>query len=180
MAWSSRLLLISTVVLLALGASACSKRGVQATEVPPPATDDTTLGPGDVFSVRVYGEAMRGFAARYGVEVSVVCPGFVRSRLTATNRFPMPLLMDADKAARIIAKGLERNRGRIAFPWPTYFTVWLLATLPDRLREVLVLRYYHDLSEREIAAIAGVPQGTVKSRLHAAIRALRTETGRDD
>jgi polysaccharide export outer membrane protein len=29
---------------------------VQITEVPPPATDDTTLGPGDVFSVRVYGE----------------------------------------------------------------------------------------------------------------------------
>ncbi len=61
MAWSSRVLLISTVVLLALGACACSKRGVQATEVPPPATDDTTLGPGDVFSVRVYGEeAMSG------------------------------------------------------------------------------------------------------------------------
>jgi RNA polymerase sigma-70 factor (ECF subfamily) len=55
-----------------------------------------------------------------------------------------------------------------------------LAVLPDRLREVLVLRYYHDLSEREIAAIAGVPKGTVKSRLHAAIRALRTETGRVD
>ncbi|MDH3212146.1 MAG: sigma-70 family RNA polymerase sigma factor [Myxococcales bacterium] len=55
-----------------------------------------------------------------------------------------------------------------------------LAALPDRLREVLLLRYYHDLSEREIAAIAGVPPGTVKSRLHAAIRALRTETGRDD
>jgi protein involved in polysaccharide export with SLBB domain len=42
--------------MLAFGVSACSKRGVQATEVPPPATDDTTLGPGDVFSVRVYGE----------------------------------------------------------------------------------------------------------------------------
>ncbi len=42
--------------MLALGAMACSKRGVQATEVPPPATDDTTIGPGDVFSVRVYGE----------------------------------------------------------------------------------------------------------------------------
>ena len=55
-----------------------------------------------------------------------------------------------------------------------------LAALPDRLREVLVLRYYHDLSEREIAEIAGIPRGTVKSRLHAAIRALRTETGRDD
>jgi len=41
---------------LAFVSSACSKRGLQATEVPPPATDDTTLGPADVFSVRVYGE----------------------------------------------------------------------------------------------------------------------------
>ena len=39
-----------------LGTAACRKRTVQATEVPPPATDDTTLGPGDVFEVRVYGE----------------------------------------------------------------------------------------------------------------------------
>ena len=54
----SRLLLESIVICLILGvvAAACSKRGVQVTEVPPPATDDTTLGPGDVFSVRVFGE----------------------------------------------------------------------------------------------------------------------------
>lgn len=51
-----RFLLI--LVILAAGslAASCSKRGVQVTEVPPPAKDDTTLGPGDVFSVRVYGE----------------------------------------------------------------------------------------------------------------------------
>ena len=61
MAWSPRILLITSLSLLAFNASACSKRGVQVTEVPPPATDDTTLGPGDVFSVRVYGEdAMAG------------------------------------------------------------------------------------------------------------------------
>ncbi len=41
---------------MALSAAGCAKRTVQATEVPPPATDDTTLGPGDVFAVRVYGE----------------------------------------------------------------------------------------------------------------------------
>lgn len=56
MAWSARLLLILMIALLTLGGTACAKRGVQATEVPPPATDDTTLGPGDVFIVRVYGE----------------------------------------------------------------------------------------------------------------------------
>ena len=56
MAWYSRFLLIPIIALLTLGSAACSKRGVQETEVPPPATDDTTLGPGDVFNVRVYGE----------------------------------------------------------------------------------------------------------------------------
>ena len=56
MARSPRLLLIVTSILLTFASSACSKRGVQVTEVPPPATDDTTLGAGDVFSVRVYGE----------------------------------------------------------------------------------------------------------------------------
>jgi len=52
----SRLLLIAIPLIVGLGATACSKRGLQATEVPPPATDDTTLGPGDSFSVRVFGE----------------------------------------------------------------------------------------------------------------------------
>jgi RNA polymerase sigma-70 factor (ECF subfamily) len=55
-----------------------------------------------------------------------------------------------------------------------------LAGLPERLREVLVLRYFEDLGEREIAEIVGVPPGTVKSRLHAAVRALRGETEEHD
>jgi RNA polymerase sigma-70 factor (ECF subfamily) len=45
--------------------------------------------------------------------------------------------------------------------------------LPDRLREVLVLRYYQDLGEEEMARVLGVPRGTIKSRLHAAVKALR-------
>jgi RNA polymerase sigma-70 factor (ECF subfamily) len=49
----------------------------------------------------------------------------------------------------------------------------LLERLSDRLREVLVLRYYQDLGEAEIAEILGIPRGTVKSRLHAAVRATR-------
>lgn len=45
--------------------------------------------------------------------------------------------------------------------------------LPDRLREVLWLRYYEDLSEAEMAEALGIPRGTVKSRLHGAIRELK-------
>jgi RNA polymerase sigma-70 factor (ECF subfamily) len=55
-----------------------------------------------------------------------------------------------------------------------------ISELPDRLSEVLVLRYYHDLSEREIAQIAGVPPGTVKSRLHKAVQILREGVKRED
>ncbi|HEU5002530.1 MAG TPA: sigma-70 family RNA polymerase sigma factor [Actinomycetota bacterium] len=43
-----------------------------------------------------------------------------------------------------------------------------LGKLPDRLRVPLVLRYYLDLTEREMAALLGIRPGTVKSRLHEA------------
>ncbi|NYZ14897.1 SDR family NAD(P)-dependent oxidoreductase [Azospirillum sp. RWY-5-1] len=89
-------------------------------------------------AVRVYGEALRGELAADGVEVSVVCPGFVRSRMTARNPFPMPFLMDGETAARIIRSRLARNRGRIAFPWPTAAAVWLLAALPPGLTDRLL------------------------------------------
>lgn len=45
--------------------------------------------------------------------------------------------------------------------------------LPDLLRPVLLLAYYQGLKYREIADILGIPVGTVKSRLHAAIGRLQ-------
>ncbi|MFJ8195572.1 RNA polymerase sigma factor [Streptomyces sp. NPDC096152] len=45
--------------------------------------------------------------------------------------------------------------------------------LPDAQRQVLVLRFYADLPVRSIAEQLGLPEGTVKSRLHTAVRALR-------
>jgi len=88
-------------------------------------------------AVRAYGEALRGALRPTGIRVSVICPGFVRSRITDTNPFPMPLLMDSERAARIIRRGLERDRARIAFPFPTYFVAWLLGALPPALTDPL-------------------------------------------
>jgi RNA polymerase sigma-70 factor (ECF subfamily) len=54
-----------------------------------------------------------------------------------------------------------------------------LARLPERLREVVWLRYYEDLDEAQTADALGIPRGTVKSRLHDAIRALKREWEED-
>jgi RNA polymerase sigma-70 factor, ECF subfamily len=48
-----------------------------------------------------------------------------------------------------------------------------LAQLPELQRQVLTLRFYADLPVRDIALALDVPEGTVKSRLHAAVAALR-------
>jgi RNA polymerase sigma factor (sigma-70 family) len=48
-----------------------------------------------------------------------------------------------------------------------------LDALPDHHREPLVLAFAYELSGAEIAAVLDIPAGTVKSRLHAARRALR-------
>ncbi len=89
-------------------------------------------------AVKVYGESLRGSLAAgadTGVGVSVVCPGFVESGITAVNDFPMPFFMSAERAAKIIAKGLEKNKGRICFPLRAYIITWLIAALPDGLAQ---------------------------------------------
>ena len=88
--------------------------------------------------VRVWGEALRAELAPAGVEVSVICPGFVTTRMTQANPFPMPLLMSADRAAHLIIHGLANNRGRIAFPWRLYAGLRLVTALPAALTDALL------------------------------------------
>jgi len=52
-----------------------------------------------------------------------------------------------------------------------------LAVLPEPQRQAVVLRYYLHLSEQQIAAVAGVAAGTVKSRLSRGLAALAASPG---
>lgn len=98
--------------------------------------------------VRIWGEGLRPELAPSGVQVSVICPGFVTTRMTAVNKFHMPLLMSAERAAAIIKDGLARNKARIAFPWRLYALVRLLAALPPGLIDPILAR----LPRKESAA----------------------------
>ncbi|MBI1272615.1 MAG: SDR family NAD(P)-dependent oxidoreductase [Alphaproteobacteria bacterium] len=86
-------------------------------------------------AAKVYGEGLRGDMAYKGVGVSVICPGYVKTPMTNGNKFPMPFLMTAERAAGIIKRGLARNKPRIAFPFTMYFLVWFLALLPPALTD---------------------------------------------
>lgn len=58
-----------------------------------------------------------------------------------------------------------------------------LATLPDTAQRLIHLKYFQDVKNKEIAAIEKIPEGTVKSRLHHTLKALRkflTEKGGAD
>lgn len=69
-----------------------------------------------------YVEARRIDLRGTGIRLVDVQPGFVRTALTARNRFPMPFLMDAEVAGRRTVEGLERGRAVVRYPrrfaWP--------------------------------------------------------------
>ena len=52
---------------------------------------------------------------------------------------------------------------------------WLVASLPEAQREVLMLRFVDGMPLGEIAAALGLPLGTVKTRIHHAVRKLRED-----
>ena len=67
-------------------------------------------------AIKSYGEALRGLLKDQGVKVSVICPGFVETELSQQFPGKRPFMISSDKAARLITKGLNKNKAVIAFP----------------------------------------------------------------
>jgi short-subunit dehydrogenase len=76
-----------------------------------------------------------------GITVTDVQPGFVATDMTAKNKFAMPLLWSAEKAARVVVDRLEGAPRIIAFPRPMdwltsltrYMPYWFLSRLGRQL-----------------------------------------------
>lgn len=82
-------------------------------------------------------EAARIELQNNNIEIITIKPGFVKTDMTEKHKFYMPFLMDSDKAAQIIYKGIFKNKKRIYFPLLTAFSSYLLKILPSFIYEFL-------------------------------------------
>jgi NAD(P)-dependent dehydrogenase (short-subunit alcohol dehydrogenase family) len=85
-------------------------------------------------------EAFRVELRPRGIHVTIICPGWIRTPLTANLKVPQPFMMDVEYAAQRIADAIHRNREFLAFPGPSVRRVRLLKWLPSRLSDWLLVQ----------------------------------------
>ena len=75
-------------------------------------------------------ESLRTDLQDTNVLIQTVSPGFVKTPMTDVNTFPMPFIISADKAAKIIVKGIEKKKAEIVFPAPMAISMKLSRLVP--------------------------------------------------
>jgi len=104
-------------------------------------------------AVNTYLDGLRIHLRGRGVRVTTLCPGFVRTPMTAVNDFHMPWLLEADEAARRMVRALRRGRKVYRFPWPMSLLIRLAGWLPDWA----LARVMHDYNENPPGLPAPTP-----------------------
>ncbi len=96
---------------------------------------------GSKAAMRVHLQALRVSVHRYGIAVTTICPGFVKSELTDQTSYRMPFLWETDRAARKIADAIEKRRGLVVFPWQMQLlTIAATRWVPTRVLEWVMRR----------------------------------------
>ncbi len=85
-------------------------------------------------------DTLRITLSPFKIDVSLVCPGFVKTPLTDMNDFPMPFLISVEQASNYIRKGIARRQKEIHFPRRFTTIMKLLSLLPRSLWLMLAKR----------------------------------------
>jgi short-subunit dehydrogenase len=85
-------------------------------------------------------EALKVELEPFGVTLTVINPGFVKTPGTDRNKFPMPFRIPAEQAADAIMRGLERKKYEIIFPWQMAIAMKLFRILPHWLQFTITRR----------------------------------------
>jgi NAD(P)-dependent dehydrogenase (short-subunit alcohol dehydrogenase family) len=90
-----------------------------------------------------YLESLRVELHGSGVQVVTICPGYVKTPMTAVNPYPMPFILEVDEAARRIARAIDRRTSFAVIPWQMGIVGWLLKRLPRWVYDRLFARAPH-------------------------------------
>ena len=82
-------------------------------------------------AVKIYLEGLRIQLRPKGIAVTTICPGFVRTPMTASHTFNMPFLMEPTDAAHRVARALRRKTKVLNFPWQLSRMVKICYWVPD-------------------------------------------------
>lgn len=68
-------------------------------------------------AVRRLGDSWRRTLKKYNVQVTTICPGYIKSEMTDVNEFKMPFLMETDVAAKKMVKAIKSGKRTYTLPW---------------------------------------------------------------
>lgn len=98
-------------------------------------------------AVNAYLDGLRIHLRDTGVRVTTVCPGFVKTPMTAMNTFHMPGLLEADEASRRIIRAIKAGIKVYNFPWRLHMMVKLSRWLPDAMMNWVMGDYNEDVKK---------------------------------
>ncbi len=78
-------------------------------------------------------ESLRISVQSYNINVTTICPGFIRTPMTARNRNPMPFLLDQEDASRKIYDAICKKKRFYSFPWQLAWIMKIARLIPDGL-----------------------------------------------
>ena len=84
-----------------------------------------------------YLESLRVELRDSGVRVVTICPGYIKTPMTAANPYPMPFILDAGEAAKRMAHAIERQTSFTVIPWQMGLIGLALNLLPPWLYDRL-------------------------------------------
>jgi len=80
-----------------------------------------------------YCESLRVELRSEGISVVTICPGYIKTPMTAVNKFKMPFLIGADEAAGRFARAIESKSSFTVVPWTMGVAARILRLLPNWL-----------------------------------------------
>jgi RNA polymerase sigma-70 factor (sigma-E family) len=103
---------------------------------------------------------------------------YLRRSVVDRSRVALRQHMVVDKLAPRLAPDLPTGEGQLSIEVEQSAFISALWTLPPRQREIVVLRYFADLPEAQVASATGISQTAVKAHAVQALTTLRTELGK--